>query len=163
MWESAAVRIAPPRIGVVAAFVVAVVGVVCGVGASRRIVPVMLAIPASASFDHHFTAVENKTRIFNSPRAKFRAKAILVDRPTRNRRVGRVWYVCRFVLGGERCRYHFHFNGRVGGFGNLKANGKLTPHHRRLNVVGGTHDFNKVAGRIRVSRWTKKIHFDLTR
>jgi hypothetical protein len=131
--------------------------------AAVAMVSAMIAIPASASFDHHFTVVMNKTKVFNSPRAKYRVKAVLVDAPSRNGRIGRLWALCHFVLGGQRCRLHFHLNGRVGGFGNVAATGKLTPHHRRLNVVGGTRDFNRVAGKVRVSRTTKRIHFDLTR
>jgi hypothetical protein len=126
-------------------------------------VSMMLALPASASFDRHFTVVENKTKIINSPRAKFRDKAILVDAPTRTRRVGRLWAVCRFIVGGERCRYRFRLNGRVGSFGSITAKGTLAPHDRHIRVRTGTHDFKGVTGKVFVSRKTKKIDFDLKR
>jgi hypothetical protein len=122
----------------------------------------VVAIPVSASFDHHFTVAANKTKVTNSPRAKFWARSVLVDAPTRSRRVGRLWAVCRFILVGERCRFHFRLNGRVGGEGSITAKGTLAPHDRYLQVRTGTRDFKGVAGKVFVSRVTKKIKFDLT-
>ncbi len=64
---------------------------------------------------------------------------------------------------GERCKYRFRLDGRAGGVGNLRARGKLSPNHRRLRVIGGTHEFSGVAGKIGVSRTRNKIHFHLKR
>jgi hypothetical protein len=124
---------------------------------------VLLGVPAAASFDHHFSVAANKTRVRNSPEAKYWVKAVLVDAPTRNRRVGRLWAVCRFIYTGEKCRFHFHFNGRGGGFGNVGAKGKLSPHDRSVQVHSGTHNFKGVGGKVVLSRTTKEINFDLTR
>src|SRR6476661_1582893 len=129
------------------------------VGAVATVSLAMLAVPASASFDRDFTVARTGTKIFHSPRAKFRLEAVLADPKPHRRRAGRLWAVCHFVLGGERCKYHFRLNGRAGGFGNLRARGKLSPHDRHLKVIGGTRDFNGIAGKVGVSRTRNKIHF----
>lgn len=123
----------------------------------------VLAIPASASFDHHFTARAKKVRIDYRPHSKFRVKALLVDPQNHHRRVGREWGRCKTRHHGFRCRQRFHFNGRIGGFGDIAASGYLHGHHRRENVVKGTHDFNGVAGKVWVGGVSPLIRFDLTR
>jgi hypothetical protein len=46
-----------------------------------------------------------------------------------------------------RCRGAFHLNGEIGGFGDIKYRGDLRRRDRRFNVVGGSRDFQGVAGK----------------
>ena len=62
----------------------------------------------------------------------------------------------------------YHLNGEIGGFGDINVRGNLRRGDNRLNVVGGSGDFNGVAGK-EVFRYlnrsgTKSIDkFDLVR
>ena len=129
----------------------------------------LLAIPASASFDHHFRVFEKAS--FNpTPSEKaFRFKGKLFDPRNRHNRVGRDHGLCK-VRPHEalRCRGTYHLNGKIGGFGDIKVKGNLRPDDNRLNVVGGSGDFNGVAGKLVYrylnNRGTKSMDkFDLVR
>ena len=50
-----------------------------------------------------------------------------------------------------KCRGKIHLNGEIGGAGTIRYRGNVRPHHERLNVTGGSGDFNGVAG-----KWTFK-------
>ena len=129
----------------------------------------LLAIPASASFDHHFKVFE-KDRFHELPGEKaFRFKGRLFDPRNRHDRVGRDHGLCK-VRPHEtvRCRGTTHLNGEIGGFGDIKVSGNLRPDDNRLNVVGGSGEFNGVAGKVVFrylnKRETKSIDkFDLVR
>jgi hypothetical protein len=137
------------------------VGVLAGLAA------VVLAIPASASFDHHFSVIAKQTsgqRTHNG----FRFKDHLLNRRNRHDRVGRDWGRCKFKenIRKIRCRAVAHLNGDVGGFGDINVSGDLGRRDHRLNVVGGTDDFRGVAGKVKIHSLSGKVdrlHFDLIR
>lgn len=63
-----------------------------------------------------------------------------------------------------KCRAVAHFNGEIGGFGINRVKGNLGPHDDRLKVVGGTRDFNGVAGKMLLDPLggnKNRLHFDL--
>ena len=127
----------------------------------------VLATPASASFDHHF-AVIAKAQSGRFVGDKFRFKDRLVDPENRSDKVGRDWGWCKARPHTRRlkCQGLIHLNGKIGGFGNISVRGNIGPQDNRLNVVGGTHDFNGVAGKMLIhtlDRDTQRLHFDLTR
>jgi hypothetical protein len=108
----------------------------------------LLAIPASASFDHHFRVFE-KARFHPLPGGEaFRFKGKLFQASNRDNRVGRDHGLCKIRPHERlRCRGTYHLNGEIGGFGDIKVKGNLRPDDNRLNVVGGTRGFNGVAGK----------------
>jgi hypothetical protein len=138
-----------------------VVGVIATLGAT------LLAVPASASFDHHFTVISKETSFRDTPNG-FRFKDKLFNPRNRSDRVGRDRGECEFRRRGRRVRCHavIHLNGDIGGFGNIKVRGGFTRNDNRLEVVGGTDDFNGVAGKMLLherGRKVDKLHFDLVR
>ena len=134
------------------------------VGGVTALVAGALALPASASFDHHFTVLEKQVSSERISRNTFRFKNRLVDPRNHRNRVGRDRGRCTFAHGKGRCRAKVHLDGEIGGFGDLFVRGDIGRHDRRLNVVGGTDDFDGVAGKMllrqRGSR-PDKLHFDL--
>jgi hypothetical protein len=139
----------------------------------RRIVPAglvaaiavaALAIPASASFDHHFSVIERQTSSDRSGDT-FSFKGKLFATFNRHDRVGRDRGECTQGARKVRCAARAHLNGEVGGFGDIKVKGNLGRHDDRLNVVGGSGDFNGVAGKVLVhdlGHNKSRLHFDLT-
>jgi hypothetical protein len=137
--------------------------------ATVAIVSAMLAIPALASFDHHFS-VSLGLRSYreiapNQDRTKFTVR--LVGPQHRHVRAGRLWGVCRAPNRAVRCRFYAHLNGRVGGSGNLTARGRISEGGRtRLRVVIGSDDFDGVTGKLLItnpSAGRTHLHFDLRR
>jgi hypothetical protein len=125
----------------------------------------LLAIPASASFDHHFSVL-SKTTSQHQAGNKYRFTDKLLDPRNRHDRVGQDHGVCEFGHQKARCRAVIHLKGEIGGFGNISVSGDLGPHDNRLNVVGGTRDFNGVAGKMllhTVNSRVDRLHFDLVR
>jgi hypothetical protein len=136
------------------------VGLVAAIGAA------LLAVPANASFDHHFRVISRSTSIHqNGDTTRFRDK--LVATFNHHNQVGHDRGKCVALGGGHRkCQAIEHLNGEVGGSGDIKVNGDLGPGDSRLNVVGGTGDFNGVGGKMTVKAKTQKasvLKFDLTR
>lgn len=108
----------------------------------------LLAIPASASFDHHFRVVEKARFSPNQNETAFRFKSRLFDPRNRHDRVGRARGLCKLKPHQTlRCRGTYHLNGEIGGFGDIKVRGNVRRHDTRLNVVGGSRGFNGVAGK----------------
>ena len=108
----------------------------------------LLAVPASASFDHHFRVLEKAS--FNpTPSEKaFRFKGKLFDPRNRHDRVGRDHGLCKIRHHETlRCRATYHLNGKIGGLGDIKTKGNIRSADNRVNVVGGSGDFNGVAGK----------------
>jgi hypothetical protein len=129
-------------------------------------VSAMLALPASASFDHHFTVAigVRSERVFSNHHLKSR----LVDPRHRHSRVGRLWGTCKSVDDTSRahCELTVHLNGQIGGFGSINVKGKLGPHDHRVSVVGGSHDFRGVTGKLidsTVHRHGPDLHIYLKR
>ena len=119
-----------------------------------------LAVPANA-FDHHFTVI-GKTTSSHNDKQSFRFTDKLVAPFDHSMRVGRDKGECRLVKPKIKCRVTVHFNGKLGGFGDIHVNGNLGRHDNRLNVVSGTDDFNGVAGKVLLGRHNR-LHFDLVR
>jgi hypothetical protein len=108
----------------------------------------LLPIAASASFDHHFTVLEKAVFNPNPNETAFRFRGKLFDRRNRHDRVGRDRGHCNVRPHATlQCRGTFHLNGEIGGFGDIKYRGNLRRRDNRLNVVGGSGDFNGVAGK----------------
>jgi hypothetical protein len=128
----------------------------------------LFAIPASASFDHHFSVFE-KLSFKELPNGHaFRYRGKVSDPRNRDDRVGRDGGVCQFQGEVLRCKGTFHLNGEIGGFGGIKYRGDLRPGDWRLNVVGGSGGFEGVAGKIVINSLnrsgTKELnHFALVR
>jgi hypothetical protein len=129
----------------------------------------LVAIPASASFDRHFRVFEKASFNPTPNEQAFRFKGKLFDPGNRHNRVGRDHGVCKVrPHNALKCRGTYHLNGEIGGFGDIKVRGNLHGDDFRLNVVGGSGDFNGVAGkevfRYLNRRGTKSLDkFDLVR
>jgi len=111
----------------------------------------LLPIPASASFDHHFTVVEKDVFHPNPNETAFRFRGKLFDPRNRDDRVGGGRGVCKIRQHNTlRCRGTDHLNGEIGGFGDIKVKGDLHLQRGdfRLNVIGGSGDFNGVGGKL---------------
>jgi hypothetical protein len=107
-----------------------------------------LALPASASFDHHFTVFENASFQVLPDRDAFRIKGGLFDPANHDDRVGSDHSLCKIRPHGVlRCRGIMHLNGEIGGSGDIKYRGNVRRDDSRLNVTGGSGDFNGVAGK----------------
>jgi hypothetical protein len=127
----------------------------------------MLAIPASASFDRHFNVIRKLVAGEAVGENAFRFKHKLLQPHNRDNRVGRDKGICRAASQRAiRCHAVVHLNGEIGGFGDIRVRGNIARGDNRLNVVGGTGDFNGVAGKVLVhglSPRADKFHFDLVR
>ena len=108
-----------------------------------------LAVPATASFDSHFRVFENARFHLLSNEQVFTIRGGLYDPLNHDDRVGSDHGRCRvrseFVL---RCRGVIHLNGEIGGSGDIKYRGNLKKHEFRVNVTGGSGDFNGIAGKL---------------
>jgi hypothetical protein len=127
----------------------------------------LLAVPASASFDHHFSVIAKQVSSQRVGQHAFRFKDKLLQPGNRSNRVGRDKGKCRETSQRKlRCHAVVHLNGEIGGFGDILVSGNIGRHDNRVNVVGGTDDFNGVAGKMLIdnlSRDVDKLHFDLVR
>ena len=127
----------------------------------------MLAIPASASFDRHFNVIRKLVSGGPVGENAFRFKHKLLQPHNRDNRVGRDKVECREAPHRKfRCHAVVHLNGEIGGFGDIRVRGDIGQGDNRLNVVGGTGDFNGVAGKVLLhnrGRRADKLHFDLVR
>jgi hypothetical protein len=124
----------------------------------------VVASPAFA-FDHHFSVL-GKGKSFDriSPHVfVFREK--LLDPNNRSNKVGRDRAKCRAKPRKIKCRVKYHLNGKIGGFGDIQVRGDLDPGPDHLVVLGGSDDFNGVAGKVivRTPKGPTRIHFDLVR
>ena len=127
----------------------------------------MLAIPASASFDRHFSVIGKQVSGGPVGENAFRFKDKLLQPHNRGNRVGRDKGICREASQRAiRCHADVHLNGEIGGFGDLRVRGNIGRGDNRLNVVGGSGDFNGVGGKVllhNVSPRADRLHFDLVR
>jgi hypothetical protein len=119
----------------------------------------VVASPAFA-FDHHFSVVGKGTTKEVGP-GLFLNKERLFDPNNRHDKVGRDRGLCREHGNTFTCHLVFHLNGEIGGFGDIKVRGDLDPGPDRLVVIGGSDDFNGVAGKMIAHG--AKYHFDLVR
>ena len=131
----------------------------------------MLAIPASASFDRHFSVIGKQVSGGPVGENAFRFKDKLLQPHNRANRVGRLKGICRAASPRAiRCHADVHLNGEIGGFGDLRVRGNIAAvaglGDNRFNVVGGTGDFNGVAGKMllhNLGRRADRLNFDLVR
>ena len=126
----------------------------------------MLAIPASASFDRHFSVIGKQVSGGPVGENAFRFKDKLLQPHNRSNRVGRAKGICRASQRATRCHAVVHLNGKIGGFGDIRVRGNIGRGDNRFNVVGGTGDFNGVAGKMLLGNLgprADRLHFDLVR
>ena len=131
---------------------------------------VAIALPASAaaSFDHHFSVVSRDLRFHEIPNG-FQGHTELVDPDNFATRVGKGNVGCVFNerIRKARCRILFHFDGTIGGFGDLLLKGNIGRGDTTVRVVDGTGDFTgAVSGKAVIndpSEADNLIEFDLTR
>jgi hypothetical protein len=125
----------------------------------------LLALPASASFDHHFTVIAiSKSGQRTHDGFKFREK--LVAPWNHRNQVGHDRVECTGDRHAIKCKGIFNLNGEIGGAGRLRGNGNLGPGDHKVNIVGGTNDFNGAAGKLLVhdlSGRKTRLHFDIIR
>jgi hypothetical protein len=115
-------------------------------GALAALGTMLVATPASASFDSHFTVRGHhfKLKPINDHALKF-----TVELRKSGARVGHAHGKCHDLSKRQAiCHIHYHFNGRVGGKGTISARGRFGKGRERFNVTGGSGDFNGVAGKI---------------
>jgi hypothetical protein len=125
----------------------------------------VLAGPATASFDPHFNVLAKQISGQQTQHG-FKFKDKLLDPRNTADKVGRDKGECREKPHALKCRVTIHLNGELGGFGDLRLAGNFSRHRLRLNVVGGSDDFNGVAGKMvlhSINGATDKLHFDLVR
>ena len=131
----------------------------------------LFATSASA-FDSHFTVVA-KHNVVPKPKSgtvvqiPFSFRQVLFDPHNRSDRVGRDRVKCS-NKGHHRQKCHalVHLNGEIGGRGDIRVVGDVGSGDNRLNVVGGTQQFNGVAGKVLVQGMNSnnnKLHFHLVR
>ena len=113
----------------------------------------LIAIPASASFDSHFTV---RGHAFKLTRVGHHRLKFHVKLRKHGARVGTGHGRCHAVNRRQaRCHIHYHLNGKVGGEGVIKAVGRFGKGRERFNVTGGTGDFDGVAGKVILSHDNK--------
>jgi hypothetical protein len=131
------------------------------VAAASLLALAVSAAPASARIDHHFSVLSNQVAQHRHGDAfRFREQLFQVDNPANQ--VGNDRVQCR--QGGDhkfKCVAAVHFNGEVGGFGFLFVKGNIGRGDDRLNITGGTDDFDGAAGKVKTHG--NHLHFDLVR
>jgi hypothetical protein len=126
-----------------------------------------LAVPASSasSFDRHFSVLVHYNG-GHETRNGFTFRAVLLNPANPSNRVGRAHANCR-VPNKPRCAVVFHFDGTIGGFGDLLVKGNFSHGDQTLNVVDGNGTFGgAIAGKVvtrAVGDQVDRAHFDLTR
>jgi hypothetical protein len=129
------------------------------------------AVVASPAFaiDHHFTVLAKQKSAHRVGHNAFRFKEKLLDPHNRQDKVGRDRGKCRFKPQSHKvkCRVTVHLNGEIGGLGNMQVRGDLDRGPDHLVVLGGTRQFDGVAGKVTHhstrNRRIDKLHFDLVR
>jgi len=128
----------------------------------------LLATSASA-FDPHFKVIAREKAGHRVGQTGFRFRERLLEPHNRSVRVGHDRVTCRQKRRHDvKCRALVHLNGRVGGRGDIRVAGDIDTRSgdNRLNVVGGTQQFNGVAGKVIVRKQNSKVnklHFHLVR
>jgi hypothetical protein len=98
----------------------------------------------------------------------FRFKNKLLDPHNRHNKVGRTRVKCRLNPQKRKVKCHavVHLNGEIGGLGNIRVRGDLDPGPDHLVVLGGSRQFDGVAGKVTGRSINRRIgtqHFDLIR
>ena len=126
----------------------------------------LFATSASA-FNSHFTVVAKQKSGHRVGHNGFRFRQVLLDPQNRSDRVGHDRVTCRQKSRHrQKCHALVHLNGEIGGRGDIRVVGDVGSGDNRLNVVGGTQQFNGVAGKLLVqgvNSNNNKLHFHLVR
>jgi hypothetical protein len=128
---------------------------------------VAIAVPGSSasSFDRHFSVLVHYTGGHETGNG-FAFRYELANPANPSNRVGHGHARCR-VAHKARCRLLFHFDGTIGGFGDLLLRGNFGHRDQTFTVVDGNGSFGGgVAGKAvthTVRRNVDLAHFDLTR
>jgi hypothetical protein len=118
----------------------------------------LIATPASASFDSHFTVRghDYKEHSIGSHRISFSQKL-----RKHGERVGTATGRCHHLRRESKCHVNYFLNGKVGGRGHIHAFGRYGKGLDRFNVSGGTAAFDGVAGKIIFSHNLLRSQFHL--
>jgi len=126
----------------------------------------LLASSASA-FDSHFQVLAKDRSGHRVGHNGFRFRQVLLNPNDRSDRVGHDRVTCRQKSQHrQKCHALVRLNGEIGGRGEIRVVGDVGSGDNRLNVVGGTQQFNGVAGKVIVhnkNRGVSKLHFHLVR
>jgi len=122
----------------------------------------------ASAFDHHFSVLAKEKSSHRAGNNAFVFKDKLLDPNNRSSRVGRDRGKCRVKRQGRKLKCHalIRLNGRIGGKGHIRVKGDLQRGDNHVVVLGGTRQFNGVAGKMTihsVSRKIDRLHFDLIR
>jgi hypothetical protein len=128
------------------------------------------AVPSSSSaaFATHFSVISEDQRGHEIENG-FVFRTILYNPANLDNRVGSSKVRCVFIERSRkaRCRVLYHFDGTIGGFGDLLVKGNIGRGDRTLNVVDGNGDFSgAVAGKVFIHNLNKPVNlidFALTR
>ena len=129
-----------------------------------------LAMPANsgATFATHFSVISEDQRGHDTERG-FVFRTFLFNPANLNNRVGHSKARCVFIERSRkaRCKVLFHFDGSIGGFGELLAKGNIGRGDRTLNIVDGSGDFSgAVTGKVfihNINDPVNQLDFHLTR
>ena len=121
------------------------VGALVAIGAAMAV----FAAPAEASGTHHFKVVGELIQSHGTDNT-FVGREALFNPNNLFNRVGNTKFKCK-ARGKFRCLARFHFDGSIGGFGDLWVRGNFGGHDTTANVVDGTGTFTgAVAGKVNV-------------
>jgi hypothetical protein len=123
----------------------------------------LLATSASA-IEHHFVVKMKYTSSHTIGHRAFVRKDRLVNFYHRQIRVGRDRWKCHTVKGHTghlRCKGLIHLNREKGGPGYIRVRGDIEHKDDRLEVRGGSRQFDGAAGK--VSWKGVRLYFDLVR
>ena len=123
----------------------------------------LLATSASA-FEHHFVVKMHYLSSQATGHGGFVRKDKLVNFYHHQIRVGRDRWKCQVVKGHTGhlgCKGLIHRNAEKGGPGSIRVRGDIHHNDSRLDVLGGTRQFDGVAGKV---TWKGvRLYFDLVR
>jgi hypothetical protein len=103
-----------------------------------------IALPSTAgAFVDHFSVISQDIQNHQTHSA-FVFRSVLLNPANPANRVGRGHGKCKFTRGDRKshCLVLLHFDGTIGGFGNLALRGNLGRGDHTLNVVDGDGDFS---------------------
>ena len=128
-----------------------------------------VAASSALAFDRHFTVLAKQKSFHEVGQNAFVLKDKLRDPNNRSSKVGRDRFKCREKHRNKvKCHGLIRLNGRIGGKGHIRVKGDLQPGDNHFVVMGGTRQFNGVAGKLTILPSTKpgisrRYHFDLVR
>ena len=128
----------------------------------------VVASPAFA-FDRHFGVLAKGHAFHEVGQNAFVFKDKLLDPKDRSNKVGRDRFKCREKPHNRlKCHALVRLNGKIGGIGHIRVRGDIERGDRHMVVLGGSRQFDGVAGKMTIHQSTKpeissRYHFDLVR